>query len=252
LKKNERKPWLKESWCFPQATADFVCAMEDVLQVYCRPYDGRYPVICLDEMLKNLLADKRKPTAMKPGQARREDYTYDKKGSANIFVACEPLVGTRVLQVTHQRTKKDFAYFIRDVLEKEYPNAEKVVLVMDNLNTHKASSLYDAFPAAEARALLDRLEIHYTPKHASWLNMAEIEFSTLVRQGLQHNISTREALLEQVEQWQNRRNRCGIVVHWQCTTADARVKLARLYPVFEEKDSVEKSDGKNLQDDQSA
>lgn len=208
--------------------------MEDVLQVYCRPYDARQPLICVDEMGKNLVAEKRETEAMKPGQVKREDYTYEKKGSANVFVATEPLVGQRVLKVTHQRTKKDFALFLQEVLEKHYPTAEKVIVVMDNLNTHKPASFYEAFPPAQARALLDRLEFHYTPKHASWLNMAEIEFSVLVRQGLQHNIATFDELVRQVESWQNRRNALGTVVHWHFTTADARVKLARLYPVLEE------------------
>ena len=193
--------------------------MEDILQVYCRPYNARHPLICVDEMGKNLVAEKRDAEAMKPGQVKREDYTYEKQGSANVFVATEPLVGKRVLKVTHQRTKKDFALFLQDILEKHYSEAEKVIVVMDNLNTHKPASFYETFPPAQARALLDRLEFHYTPKHASWLNMAEIEFSILVRQ---------------VESWQNRRNDLGTVVHWHFTTADARVKLARLYPVIEE------------------
>jgi hypothetical protein len=208
--------------------------MEDILQMYCLPYDKKYPLVCLDEMRKNLIKEKREPEAMEPGKVRREDYTYDKEGSANVFVVCEPLVGKRYLKVTHQRKKEDFAEFVRYILEDLYPEAEKVRLVLDNLNTHKPSSLYKAFPPEKARALINRIEIHYTPKHASWLNIAEIEFSVLVRQGLQENIATFEELIQQVEQWEKRRNFTGNVVHWHFTTADARIKLSRLYPVLEE------------------
>lgn len=218
----------------PTADADFVCAMEDILEVYCLPYDENKPLICVDEMNKNLVKDKREPEPMEPGKVRREDYTYDKEGSANLFLACEPLLGKRYLSVTHQRTKIDFAEFIRYILEDCYPKAEKVRLVLDNLNTHKPASLYEAFPPEKARALINRLEIHYTPKHASWLNMAEIEFSVLVRLGLKENIATREELVKQVEQWEKRRNAAGTVVHWRFTTADARIKLSRLYPILEE------------------
>jgi len=202
--------------------------------MYCLPYDENIPLVCVDEMNKNLIKDKKEPEPMEPGKVRREDYTYEKEGSANIFLACEPLSGKRYLKVTNQRTKLDFAEFIRYVLEDCYPKAEKVRLVLDNLNTHKLASLYEAFPPKKARELIKRLELHYTPKHASWLNMAEIEFSVLVRQGLQENIATREALVQQVEQWEKRRNAAGTVVHWRFTTADARIKLARLYPILEE------------------
>jgi hypothetical protein len=180
----------------------------------------------------NLVKDKHPAENMKPGQPRREDYTYEKKGSSNVFIACEPLAGKRYLKVSRRRTKKDWAYFIKELLTEHYPQAEKVVLVMDNLNTHSPASLYEVFPPEEAKALADRLEIHYTPKHASWLNIAEIEFSVLVRQGLAHNIATMEALCEQVEQWQSMRNQSGTTVQWQFTTADARIKLARLYPLY--------------------
>src|SRR5436305_4097165 len=167
--------------------------------MYCLPYDENIPLVCVDEMNKNLIKDKKEPEPMEPGKVRREDYTYEKEGSANIFLACEPLSGKRYLKVTNQRTKVDFAEFIRYVLEDCYPKAEKVRLVLDNLNTHKLASLYEAFPPKKARELIRRLELHYTPKHASWLNMAEIEFSVLVRQGLKENIATREALVQQVE-----------------------------------------------------
>jgi hypothetical protein len=206
--------------------------MEDVLDVYCRPYNPHRPLICMDEMGKNLVKDKHAPEAMKPGQPRREDYTYEKKGAGNVFIACEPLAGKRYLKVRKRRTRKDWAYFIKELLTAHYPQAEKVVLVMDNLNTHSPASLYEVFPPAEAKALADKLEIHYTPKHASWLNIAEIELSVLVRQGLAHNIATMQEFSEQVEQWQTARNQSGATVRWQFTTADARIKLERLYPLY--------------------
>lgn len=210
--------------------------MEDVLDVYCRPYDEREPVVCLDEMGKNLVKEKHSSDPAKPGQDRREDYTYEKKGQRNLFIACEPLGGKRSLQVTARRTKKDWAHFIEELLTVHYPEARKVILVLDNLNTHTPTSLYETFPPAKAKGLLDRLEIHYTPKHASWLNIAEIELSVLARQGLEHNIATVDELCEQVQDWQAYRNQQMATVHWQFTTADARIKLARLYPTLQEKE----------------
>lgn len=209
--------------------------MEDVLDVYCRPYHEREPVVCLDEMGKNLVKEKHPSEPAKPGQDRRADYTYEKKGQRNLFIACEPLGGKRYLKVTARRTKKDWAYFIEELLTVHYPNARKVVLVMDNLNTHTPASLYDTFPPDKAKGLLDRLEIHYTPKHASWLNIAEIELSVLARQGLEHNIATVDELCEQVQDWQAYRNQQMATVHWQFTTADARIKLQRLYPAIGER-----------------
>jgi hypothetical protein len=223
---------LKQQWCFPKATAEFVWHMEDVLDVYCRPYDPRRPLLCMDEMGKNLVKDKHPPEDMQPGQPRREDYTYEKKGASNVFIACEPLAGRRSLKVSKRRTKKDWAYFMQELLTEHYAQAEKVVLVMDNLNTHSPASFYEVFPPEEAKALADRLEIHYTPKHASWLNIAEIELSVLVRQGLARNIATMQEFCEQVEQWQTARNQAGATVRWQFTTTDARIKLERLYPLY--------------------
>ncbi|GHO61699.1 hypothetical protein KSC_005910 [Ktedonobacter sp. SOSP1-52] len=182
-------------------------------------------------MGKNLVKDKYSPEPAKPGQVAREDYTYEKKGSENLFIAYEPLAGKRYLKVTEHRTKKDWALFMQEMLEEHYSDAPKVVLVMDNLNTHTPASFYEILPPEQAKALIDRLEIHYTPKHASWLNIAEIELSVLARQGLAHNIATVEQLCQQAQQWQDQRNRQIGTVNWQFRTADARIKLKRLYPV---------------------
>jgi hypothetical protein len=209
--------------------------MEDVLDVYRRPYDEQEPRICLDEMGKILVKEKHPPEATKAGQDRREDYTFEKKGQRNLFIACEPLGGKRYLKVTQRRTKKDWAYFIEELLTEHYPRASKVVLVMDNLNTHTPSSLYDTFPPAKAKQLLDRLEIHSTPKHASWLNIAEIELSVLARQGLEHNIATVDELCEQVQSGQEYRNQQMATVLWRFTTTDARSKLARLNPTIRDR-----------------
>jgi DDE superfamily endonuclease len=189
------------------------------------------PRICMDEMGKNLVKDKYSPEPAKPGQVAREDYTYEKEGRSNLFIAYEPLAGKRYLKVTEHRTKKDWASFMQEVLEEHYPEAKKVVLVMDNLNTHTPASFYEVFPPAQAKALADRLEIHYTPKHASWLNIAEIELSVLARQGLAHNVAAIEDLCHQVQNWQEQRNQRVGTVNWQFRTADARIKLKRLYPV---------------------
>jgi hypothetical protein len=206
-----------------------------VWHLYCRPYDEQEPLVCLDEMGKNLVKEKHPSEPAKPGQDRREDYTSEKKGQRNLFIACEPLGGKRSLKVTQRRTKKDWAYFIEELLTVHYPTARKVILVMDNLNTHTPASLYDTFPPEKAKGLLDRLEIHYTPKHASWLNMAEIKLSVLARQGLEYNIATVDELCEQVQSWQAYRNQQMATVHWRFTTADARIKLQRLYPTFQER-----------------
>ncbi len=205
--------------------------MEDVLDIYCQPYDPAVPRICMDEMVKNLVKDKYPPEPAKPGQIAREDYTYEKEGRSNLFIAYEPLAGKRSLKVTEHRTKKDWALFMQEVLEEQYPEASKMVVVMDNLNTHTPASFYEVFPPEQAKALADRLEIHYTPKHASWLNIAEIKLSVLARQGLAHNIATIEELCQQVQRWQDHRNQRVGTVNWQFRTADARIKLKRLYPV---------------------
>lgn len=204
--------------------------MEDILEIYQRPYNPRVPVVCMDEQPAQLVQDVREPLAVKPGQPKREDYEYQREGVANIFMFSEPLGGWRHAKVREKRTKKDWAEEIRDLLEVHYPEAEKVCLVLDNLNTHRLGSLYTAFPPEEARRLAQRLEIHYTPVHGSWLNMAEIELSVLTQQCLDRRIPSQQTLAREVAAWEIKRNSDQKAVDWQFTTADARIKLKRLYP----------------------
>ena len=208
--------------------------MEDVLAVYSRPYDPRRPQICMDETNKQLLRDVRAPLPPAPGHAARVDYEYERAGVVNVFLFCEPLQGRRWVDVTAHRTKVDWAHQIQDLVDGRYPDAEKIVLVLDNLNTHTPAALYDAFPPAEAQRLADKLEIHYTPKHGSWLNMAEIELSVLGRQCLDRRVPDAATLQAEVAAWQARRNAAGAPVNWRFTTADARIKLKRLYPSVDE------------------
>jgi len=208
--------------------------MEDVLEVYTRPYAPTRPQVCLDEMPEQLLADVRAPIPMEAGQPARQDYEYERRGTANLFMVCEPLTGRRWVDVTDRRTALDWAQVIKTLVDVRYPTAERIVLVMDNLNTHTPGSLYEAFPPAEARRLADKLEIHYTPKHGSWLNIAEIELSILSRQCLDRRIPDKATLQAEVTAWAERRNVAGGRVDWRFTTADARSKLKRLYPKIEE------------------
>jgi hypothetical protein len=229
--KNELKPWLRQQWVIPpRANAEFVCAMEDVLEVYTRPYDPARPVVCLDELSKQLVAETRVPLPAEPGQPERVDYEYERCGTANLFLTGEPLAGRRHVTVTERRTAVDFAHEVRDLLEVRYPHAEQVVLVMDNLNTHKPAALYEAFEPAVARAPIERLEIHHTPKHGSWLNVAEIELSILGRQCLDRRIPDFDTLTREVAAWEQARNANSQGVNWRFTTPDARIKLKRLYP----------------------
>ena len=203
--------------------------MEDVLEVYTRPYNPARPVVCLDEISKQLVAETRTPLPTEPGQPERVDYEYERCGTANLFLTCEPLAGHRHVTVTEQRTAVDFAQEVRDLLEVRYPYAERVVLVMDNLNTHKPAALYQAFEPAVARSLIERLEIHYTPKPGSWLNMAEIELSVLSRQCLDRRLPDVDTLTQEVAAWEPARNSDARPVNWRFTTPDARIKLKRLY-----------------------
>jgi hypothetical protein len=204
--------------------------MEDALEVYQRPHDPRRPVVCLDETSKGLHATPRGALPMEPGQPARQDYEYERHGTANLFLWVEPLAGRRGVQVTERRTAVDLAHRLRALSDEHYPDAERVVLVTDNLNTHGPASLYEAFAPAEARRLAARFEWHYTPEHGSWLNMAEIELSVLSRQCLSRRIADAAALEREVCAWEQERNGARATIRWQFTAADARVKLRRLYP----------------------
>jgi hypothetical protein len=208
--------------------------MEDVLDVYTRPYDPRRPQVCLDETSRQLLAEARPPQPPLPGRPARQDYEYAREGVVNLFLVCEPLAGRRHVTVSDRRTRLDYAACIKDLVDVQYPDAEVIVLVQDNLNTHTPASLYEAFAPAEAKRLADKLEVHYTPKHGSWLNMAEIELGVLAEQCLDRRIADRATLEREVVAWETRRNAATRTIDWRFTTADARIKLKRLYPVIHE------------------
>ncbi len=207
--------------------------MEDVLDVYARPPDPQRPVVCLDETSRQLLGDVRPPLPPAPGRVARHDPEYERGGVVNLFVLTEPLRGWRSVLVSAQRTRLDFARCVKELVDVHYPAAERIVLVLDQLNTHSPASLYAAFPPAEAKRLAAKLEFHHTPKHGSWLNMAEIELSVLQRQCLRQRLGDRAALEQAVTAWTERRNAATAAINWQFTTADARIKLRRLYPVFD-------------------
>jgi len=206
--------------------------MEDTLEVYHRPYNEKFPMVCLDETNRQLIAETRKAIPAKPGQNKRIDYEYRRNGVVNLFMMFEPLKARRHVKVMDRRTRKDFAECIRELVDVHYADAEKIVLALDNLNTHSEGSLYEAFEPAEARRLSEKLEIHYTPKHGSWLNMAEIEIGVLSRQCLSKYIESKERMIAEVAAWEQQRNEADATVDWQFTTADARVKLKKLYPVI--------------------
>lgn len=216
----------------PDANAAFVAAMEDVIEVYHRPHDPDRPVVCVDETSKQLIIETRMPIPAKPGQPRRVDYEYKRNGTANLFMMFAPLEGWRHVKVTDRRTALDYAQMLRELSDTHFPQATKIVLVQDNLNTHKPASLYEAFPAKEARRLTERFEWHYTPKHGSWLDMAECELSVLATQCLARRIPDKETLTREVSAWQKLRNAKHAKADWHFTTADARIKLKRLYPTL--------------------
>lgn len=211
--------------------------MEDVLDVYQRPYDPQRPVVCLDETSKQLHDTPYGTLPMQAGQPQREDYEYSRHGTANLFLAVEPLRGRRRVRVTDRRTSLDFAEQLRLLVDEDYPEADLIVLVTDNLNTHSPACLYERFEPAEARRVASRLDWHYTPEHGSWLNMAECELSVLARHCLNRRIGDKTMLIQEVTAWQDRRNRAHRTIDWQFTTADARIKLKRLYPVTKEQNS---------------
>jgi hypothetical protein len=214
----------------PEKNAEFVCAMEEVLDLYHQPYDPAQPVVCFDEGSKQLIGETRVPLPIRPGQPARYDYEYERQGTCNLFMFFEPLRGWRHVEVTDRRTLLDYAQCMKDLVDRWYPNAECIHVVQDNLNTHKPAALYEAFPPAEARRILQRLEFHHTPKHGSWLNMAEIELNVLNKQCLDRRVPHKQTLMNEVEAWHQDRNRRATTVNWQFTTQDARIKLRNLYP----------------------
>ncbi len=224
---------MQKQWVIPpQANAAFVAAMEDVLEVYQRPHDPNCPVVCLDETSKQLIKETKTPVPAKPGRPARHDYEYERNGTANLFMLFAPLEGWRHVEVTDRHAAVDYAHLLRDLSDKYFSNVPKIALVQDNLSTHKPASLYEAFPAPEARRLVERFEWHYTPKHGSWLDMAEAELSVLSGQCLDRRIPDKQTLIDEVAAWENDRNTNHTKADWQFTTADARVKLKRLYPAI--------------------
>jgi hypothetical protein len=228
------KPWQIKEWCIPPATdAAFVCQMEEVLAVYTQPRDPARPLVCVDEMAKQLLGETRSPIPATAGQPERQDYEYVRHGVCNLFMCFAPLENWRHVDVTERRTKADWARCMRDLVDIHFPDAPVIDVVLDNLNTHTPAALYEVFPAAEARRIRERLVFHYTPKHGSWLNMAEIELSVLSQQCLDRRIPDQETVAQEVAVWEQRRNDSGATVDWRFTTEDARIKLKRLYPMIE-------------------
>ena len=231
FKKNVLKPHLKKQWVIPpDGNAAFVAAMEDVLDVYQRPRDPDCPLVCLDETSKQMIVETRQPVPAKPGRPERVDYEYERNGVANIFMTFAPLEGWRHVEVTDRHAAVDYAHLLKALSDAWFPNAKRIVLMQDNLSTHKPASLYEAFPPEEARRLVERFEWHYTPKHGSWLNMAETELSVLSGQCLDRRIPDKATLIGEAAAWQAERNKNHAKADWQFTTADARVKLKRLYP----------------------
>jgi transposase len=206
--------------------------MEDILEIYKGSYDETHPLICMDESSKQQIKETRQPIPAEPGSVARYDTEYERNGVSNMFMFFEPLQGKRFVEVTDQRTAVDWAYQIRDLVDIHYPHAERITLVMDNLNTHTGASLYKAFEPKEARRIIEKLDIHYTPKHGSWLNMAEIELSILSRQCLDRRIPDQETLKREISIWQKKRNSISRPMEWRFTTEDARVKLKKLYPTL--------------------
>ena len=216
----------------PKQNAAFVASMEDVLEVYHRPHDASRPLVCLDETSKQLVAETRQPVPAKPGQPARHDYEYERRGTANLFMLFAPLEGWRLVAVTERRTAVDYARILKTLSDVHFAKAEKIVLVQDNLNTHCPASLYEAFEPAEARRLVERFEWHYTPKHGSWLNLAESELAVLSGQCLARRIADATTLTREVDAWRTYRNTHNAKADWHFTTADARIKLKSLYPTL--------------------
>jgi hypothetical protein len=222
-------------WCIPpQANAEFAWRMEDVIATYQLPYDPQYPVVCFDEACKQLFGEVRPPQPAAPGQPARQDYEYERKGVCHQLVLCEPLTGWRHVRVTERRTRQDYAECLRELVDVYFPEAKKIRLVQDNLNTHDGASLYEAFPPEEARRLLDKIEFHYTPKHGSWLNLAESEISIMNSQCLDRRLESVAEIAQEVAPWEEARNAKEVRVHWTFTVAAARQKLKKVYPSIED------------------
>jgi hypothetical protein len=230
LAENHIKPWRKSMWCIPKVDADYVAHMEDVLDLYAEAADPRRPVVCFDESPVQLIGEARQPIPAKPGRIERYDYEYRRNGTANLFVFIDVNRAWRKVKVTEQRTAKDFAECMRELVDVHYPKADRIRVVLDNLSTHKAGALYQAFPPDEARRVLRRLEFHHTPKHASWLNMVEIEIGVLSQQCLDRRIDSFARLVNETAAWEKRRNAERARINWMFTTENAREKLGRAYP----------------------
>lgn len=230
LAEDDLKPWRRDMWCIPQVDGTYVARMEDVLDLYAEAADPKRPVVCFDESPTQLIGEVREPIPAEPGQPERYDCEYRRNGTANLFVFLDAHGSWRHVKVTDRRTTLDFAACMRDLADVHYPDANRIRIVMDNLSTHTAGALYETFPAAEAHRILQRLEFHYTPKHASWLNMVEIEIGVLRGQCLDRRIGERDVLEAEVEAWQRQRNASGARIRWKFTTQKARNKLARAYP----------------------
>lgn len=227
------KPWQKKQWVIPpRQNGDFVAQMELVLDVYKRPYDPLHPVVCMDESPRQLIRETKIPIPPGPGRAARHDYEYERCGVCNVFMAVEPLAGKRIVRITERKTRPDWADFLAEIALL-YAGARRIVLVMDNLNTHTPGSLYETYAPEEAKALWDRFDFVYTPKHGSWLNMAEIELNVLIGQCLNRRIDNIAEMQAEVAAWEKRRNNMNATINWQFTTSDARIKLKRLYPTLD-------------------
>jgi hypothetical protein len=224
------KPWLKEAWCIPALSPDYVWHMEDVLDLYAEAENPRRPRVCLDECPYQLISETRQALPVQPGRPARYDYEYRREGTCNLFLVVQPHVGWRHVQVTDRRTKQDFAQCLKDLVDVYFPQAEVIRLVLDNLNMHTPAALYEAFEPAEARRIVRKLEFHYTPKHGSWLNMAEIELSVLANQCLDQRIADPDTLRTAIAAWEQRRNAQGATIHWRFTVPDARSKMDYPHP----------------------
>ena len=230
LAENDLKPWRKDMWCIPQVDGEYVARMEDVLDLYAEPADPKRPVICFDESPVQLIGEARQPIPAEPGQRERYDYEYRRNGTVNLFIALDAQRGWRAVKVTERRAAEDYAQCMRELVDVHYPDAERIRIVQDNLSIHSAGALYQAFAPAEARRILRRLEFHYTPKHASWLNMVEIEVGVLRGQCLDRRIGDSKRLKREIAAWQRQRNKARTRIKWMFTTDKARTKMGRAYP----------------------